>query len=464
MSQGKPQHLKICAPDTPQLCLVVPTVNHACSLVPLPILRPHHHGCNLELSTYHNVSPVLPPLCRFVRDVLQQLLQLLPSTPPTQLLLDSLADLDLPPEIVALQHQEADAVFRSSLGAHVTPKAFHHILQRWRQQHQGQWQQPSGQLDGTSNPGKLPASVQQWHWPVGQSDTAGVTPQRQQQQQLQEQQYSQAAPVEQAAAEADPGPTLQQLGPLLEQLAALTEVLGPEVVHAAVGSTPELLDADPAGVLANLQWLQQQLRLSPVAAVLMAETAGHVLLLPSSVLEARYSNVCYLLLQLLGWKLRQAHTLLCNAPQLLGFESARLASNWQLVQQLARSRSAWLEELANASPSLVVAVLSAEQRQLQQLRYAAEARELQGLGLAQVLRKEYVDFVHACPGFRVWRCLVPAERHRWSVVEAGCIVVPDPVLGAQDRRHLGKVLAADKRGQPVLVQVGDFSPSDRLLG
>jgi hypothetical protein len=241
-------------------------------------------------------------------------------------------------------------------------------------------------------------------------------------------------------------------------------VFGPEVVHAAVDSTPGLLDADPASVLANLRWLQQQLHLSPVAAVLMAEPAGHVLLLSSSVLDARYSNICYLLLQLLGWRLSQAHTLLCNAPQLLGIESARLASNWQLVQQLARLRSVWLEELANATPNLVIAVLSAEQRQLQQLRYAAEARELQGLRLVQVLRKEYVDFVYACPGFRVWRSLVPGERRRWSVVEAGCIVVPDSVLGAGDRHCVGEVLAADNRGQPVLIQVGDLSPSDRLVG
>ena len=254
---------------------------------------------------------------------------------------------------------------------------------------------------------------------------------------------------------------------MLEQLIALTEVLGPEVVHAAVCSHPQLLGAQPSQVLANLQWLQQELRLSPVAALLLAETAADVLMLPSSVLEARYSNLCYLLLQLLGWRVRQVHTLLCNAPQLLGLDSARLASNWQLVQQLARRRSLWLEELAGASQGLVAAVLGAEQRQLQQLRYAAEARELQGLGLVQVLRKEYVDFLFACPGFRVWRGLVPAEKQRWSLVavERCRVVVPDEVTpGLQQQQQAGRVVAVDRRGQPVLIQLpGELGPSDRLV-
>jgi hypothetical protein len=206
--------------------------------------------------------------------------------------------------------------------------------------------------------------------------------------------------------------------------------------------------------------------LSPVAALLLADTAADVLVLPNSVLEARYSNLCYLLLQLLGWRLRQVHTLLCNAPGLLRVDSARLAANWQLVQQLARRRSVWLEELAGGSQGLVVAVLGAEQRQLQQLRYAAETRELQGLGLAQVLRKEYVDFVFACPGFRAWRGLVPAEKQRWSLVEIGrCIVAAGehhPVKGLPQQR--GRVLAVDSKNQPVLIQLGELGPSDRLTG
>jgi hypothetical protein len=356
-----------------------------------------------------------------VRRTLEQLLQLLPGSPPTQLLLDTLADLDLPPEILALQHQEADAAFRACLGAHVTPAALHHVLQGWRRQHQQE--QPHTEE---------PQQQQQQHWPAAGGQ---LGPQQHQQQSQSARQDRQLRP------------------PLTQQVAAMAELLGPEVAYAALQHTPELLDADPARILANLRWLQQQLQLSPVAALLLAQTAGSVLLLPSRVLEARYSNLCYLLLQLLGWKLRQAHTLLCNAPQLLGSESATLASNWQLVQQLARRRSGWLEELAGGSQGLVAAVLGAEQRALQQLRYAAEARELQGCGLVRVLRMPYVDLLHACPGFRVWRSAVPAEKQRWSLVEAGrCVVGPD---GGQPRRqHLGgKVLAVDRRGSPVLIQL-----------
>lgn len=187
-------------------------------------------------------------------------------------------------------------------------------------------------------------------------------------------------------------------------------------------------------------------------------------MLPNSVLEARYSNLCYLLQQLLGWRLRQVHTLLCNAPQLLACDSARLASNWQAVQQLARRRSSWLEELAGASQSLVVTVLSAKQHQLQQLRYAADARELQGYGVVQVLRLDYTDFLHMCPGFRVWRGLVQAEQRRWSLVEEECIVSHDSITAGQPMHQHGKVLAVDGRGQPTLIKMGTLGPYDRLIG
>lgn len=368
--------------------------------------------------------------CRHVRRTLEQLLQLLPGFPPTQLLLDTLADLDLPPEILALQHQEADAAFRACLGAHVTPAALHYMLQGWRRQRQEQphtdklQQQQQQQAQGQ----------QQQQWPAAGGQ---LGPQQQSQQQQLARQARQPRP------------------PLTQQVAALAELLGPEVAYAAMHDTPELLDAQPARLLANLRWLQQQLQLSPVAALLLAQTAGGVLLLPSRVLEARYSNLCYLLLQLLGWKLRQAHTLLCNAPQLLGWESAVLANNWQLVQQLARRRSGWLEELAGGSQGVVAAVLGAEQRALQQLRYAAEARELRGCGLVRVLRMQYVDFLHACPGFRVWRSAVPAEKQRWSLVEAGrCVVSVGPDAGQPRRQHMGgKVLAVDRKGSPVLIQL-----------
>lgn len=356
---------------------------------------------------------------RHVLQTLSQLLMLLPGHPPTQLLLNTLADLDLPSEILALQHQEADAAFKDSLGAHVTPNALHNILQRWRQQQQQQ-QPEAGAL------GSAAASAV-----AGQSRSAAMSARQ----------------------------------PLRQQLLELAEVLGPEVVCAAVEQAPALLSADPAAVMANLQWLQQQLQLSPVAALLLAEAAGEVLLLPRSMLEARYSNLCYLLQQLLGWRLQQVHTLLCNAPQLLSYESARLSSNWQLVQQLARRRSLWLEEVvAGTSQSLVVAILSAEYRQLQQLRYAAEAREMQGKALVQVLKKDYVSFVLACPGFRVWRGLAPADRQRWSLVEDGsCLVVAASLsTSSQTQGGGGRVVAADARGQPILIQLGDLSPSDRL--
>jgi hypothetical protein len=377
-----------------------------------------------------------------------QLVQLLPGVPPTQLLLDTAADLDAPPEILALQHQEADAAFLASIGAHVTPAALHHVMQRWRQQQHEQWQLGI-QDDAAADAG----AAQQWQWP------AALTAARQHG----EPGGSAAAPPAAGDGGAHAAGTMRTR-PLLEQLMLLSEVLGPEVVHAAVSKCPQLLDAEPAGILANLQWLQRELRLSPVAALLLAQKAGKALLLPSSILKARYSNLCYVLLQLLGWKLRQVHTLLCSAPQLLSAESASLAHNWQFVQGLARRRSMWLEELAAADQALIIAVLGASHRQLQQLQYAAEARELQGQRLVHVLSKPYVDFVFACPGFRVWRGLMPAEKQRWSLVESGCIVQPEVHGSNKQPQQQGTVLAVDTKGKPVLIQVGALGPSDRLVG
>lgn len=386
------------------------------------------------------------------------LMRLLPGHAPTQLLLNVLADLDVPSEILALQHQEVDAAFRATLGSHMTPTAFHHVLQHtWRrQQHEQEQRQLQAGGPSIATP-RASEQQQQQLWPA-------AMPNMPQQQVPDGVLQVSSSPATAGTAGVTHGGGGRSTHHLREQLTGLAQVFGPEVVHTAVCNTPELLDVQPTSLLPNLQWLQQQLQMSPVAAVLLAETAGAVLMLPNSVLEARYSNLCYLLQQLLGWRLRQVHTLLCNAPQLLACDSARLASNWQAVQQLARRRSSWLEELAGASQSLVVTVLSAKQHQLQQLRYAADARELQGYGVVQVLRLDYTDFLHMCPGFRVWRGLVQAEQRRWSLVEEECIVSHDSITAGQPMHQHGKVLAVDGRGQPTLIKMGTLGPYDRLIG
>jgi hypothetical protein len=124
----------------------------------------------------------------------------------------------------------------------------------------------------------------------------------------------------------------------------------------------------------------------------------------------------------------------------------------------------WLEELAAPDQALMIAVLGAGHQQLQQLRHAAEARELQGHRLVHVLKKPYVDFVFSCPGFRVWRALVPAEKQRWSLVDSGCIVSADFHGSSKQHRQQGTVLTVDTKGKPVLIQVGSLGASDRLIG
>lgn len=309
---------------------------------------------------------------------------------------------------------------------------------------------------------------------------------------------------------------LQTSAGITEQLEVLKQLMGAELAHAAVSNTPQLLDAPAAHVHASLQWLQHQLRLSPVAALLLAEQQGQVLLYPVARLEQNYSNICYLLQQLVGWRLQQVHSLLCNAPELLIRNSQQLATNWQQVQQLSRKRLSWMKELAAAEGPLLTVVLSCNRRQLLMLQYTADSGELKGRGLLQILRMEYADFVKLCPGFRTWRSLAPG---RWRIVEVwggatssrddvnnavklsasrGSLLGPMNAVaaanGATDKEPIAervtagssnsskggssssssriasslemkpvrKVLAVDKFNRPVLMQVGELGPYDRL--
>jgi hypothetical protein len=398
---------------------------------------------------------LLRDVCRHVLDTLQRLLQLLPPGScwphhqPTALLLNTLRDLDLPPEILAVQQQELDAAFMAALSCRVRPAMFHHLTQRWRRQQRGSSDQQQ-QQPGDARPTLFGAGT--------------------------------AGPLVSSSG-GRPSPAAGEPAHLGAQLQSLRDLLGPELAAAALDATPSLLDAPPSQLAGNLWWLQTTLALTPAAALLLAEAAGGLLLLPLPVLQARHSNIVYLLQQLLGWRLRAAHSLLCNHPRLLLLPSARLAARWQRAQQLARRRGAWLRELAGGEAGMVAAVLGARPRQLQQLRYAADAQELRGWGLGQVLRLPYVDLLRLCPGFTVWRGLAPAEQPpRCSLVEeeeekegeeaedggaAGgsvCRVVAGAAGGAAGRPPRGRVLAADARGQPVLIQLREtLGPHDRLV-
>lgn len=404
---------------------------------------------------------MLSSCCSYLEDTIGKLLQLLPRTPytPTQLLHDTAADLDLPPEVVALQHQELDMLFQTALGSKITCKPFHHLMDRLR---------------------RHLAASDQGNQGVQQSSEQ-LTPQ-------QEQLVSGSAFQH----------VLQTSAGVSQQLRALRQLLGPEVAHAAVQTTPQLLEVPPAAVQASLQWLQQQLGLSPVAAMLLAEQQGGVLLLSTPRLEQNYSNLCYLLQQLVGWRLRQVHSMLYNAPDLLTSDSQQLARNWQQIQRLSRRRQRWLRELAAAEAPLLSAVLSCQRRQLLMLQYTAEAGALKDKSLMQMLRMDYVDFVRACPSYRTWRSMAPG---RWRFVATsgglrgpsriqasssesssgwqgdktqsiGASIPAEQTLDAASNSHGSqgytplkspqKVLAVDSLQRPVLVQVGSLRPPDRL--
>eukprot|EP00878_Enallax_costatus_P012149 GHUV01012686.1.p1 GENE.GHUV01012686.1~~GHUV01012686.1.p1 ORF type:complete len:554 (+),score=180.02 GHUV01012686.1:1134-2795(+) len=395
---------------------------------------------------------------RHLEFTVKKLLQLIPrsSAPsPTQLVLDTAADLDLPAEIVALQYQELGSLFKACLGTWITQRPFHHLVQRLRRR--SQWQ-----------------------------------PQQQQQQpQQQQQQPVFDSPFKQV---------LDASAGVSEQLSALKQLLGPELTHSAVLHTPELLDAPVAQVQASLQWLQHQLRLSPVAAMLLAEQHGQVLQQPVARLEQNYSNLCYLLQQLVGWRWQQVHSMLYNTPVLLVKDSQLLASNWQSVQRISKKRLPWMKELAAAEAPLLTSILNCNRRQMLMLQYAAETGDLKSKGLLQILRMEYADFMRICAGFRTWRSMGPG---RWRIVEASSSAgtsggnseqrndsnnLPEVTQSAEraavsQQRHADeqvhaissnqegaaavmkpyrKVLAVDRLNRPILVQVGELGPYDRL--
>jgi hypothetical protein len=367
-----------------------------------------------------------------LQEHITRLLQLLPAANPSQLLLDTAADLDLAPEVLALQYQELDMAFQASLGSHITAKPLHHLLQRLR----------STTASSQQHKGSRSAFQQM----------------------------------------------LQTSAGLTEQLQGLAGLLGPELAHAALQETPELLDGSLDQAQVNLRWLQRQLGLSPVAALLLAGSCGQLLLLPQEQLAAHYAGLRHLLQQLLGWRQQQLHSALCNVPQLLVLQPQQCAGAWQRIQQLARRRLAWLKQLSAAEAPLVTGVLCAQRMQLAMLQYAADTGYLGSMELSEVLRMPYVEFVTACPGFRTWRAMAPG---RWRFEAAGAASMGMSAAGDADSDSVaaaaaadddegqrngvkrtsassGKVLhrrvvAEDANGRPVLVAVGGpLGAFDRL--
>jgi hypothetical protein len=395
----------------------------------------------LELTTHLLAARRYCPCCSYLQEHVTRLLQLLPYANPTQLVLNTAADLDLPPEVLALQYQELSMAFQATLGTHITAKPFHHLLQRLRHSSNTSSQQPQQQQPGTASAFQHVLQT-----------SAGLTE------------------------------LLQQWGSLL----------GPELAHAALQDTPQLLDASIDRAQVNLRWLQQQLGLSPVAGMLLAGSCGQLLLLPPEQLAANYASLRYLLQQLLGWRRQQLHSALCNVPQLLVMQPQQCAGAWQRVQQLARRRIAWLQELSAAEAPLVTSVLAAQRMQLAMLQYAADTGDLGGRGLGQVLQLQYVEFVSSCPGFRTWRAMAPgrwrfeavraASRDNSSagngsseIVAAGGAAATGAAAEVAEAEGLSRtgavagsglqrrVLAEDASGRPVLVAVGGpLGPFDRL--
>lgn len=404
---------------------------------------------------------------RFLQHRIDRLLQLVPKVHPTKIVMDTMADLQhVPVEVVALQYQEFDLLFNSTLGTHISGAPFHYLMQQQQQQQQHHQAGQELQIEAAAVANQTAVQTRL----LAGLPAVNFGPQEQQEWTIQQ---------------------MHAQDGIAKQLLLLKQLLGAELAHAAVHNTPNLLAAPIQQIETNLQWLQWQLRLSPVAAMLLAQQHGSVLLLPPTQLQSNYSNLCYLLQQLLGWRIQQVHTLLYNSPQLLTASSKTLASNWQTAQWCCRRRSAWARELAAASPTLVTDVLTGQQHQLLMLQYAADTGDLRRHSMIHILHDTpYVDFVVKCPGFRLWRAM---GLGRWrlefgaaqtaatafgrtggigsngdvlsgdaqSAVDVSSHIHPGADAGMEPPRD--SVLARDALNRPVLVQVGQLGPNDRLF-
>lgn len=359
----------------------------------------------------------------------RQLLRLLPSQPPTQLLLATLSQLPhRSPESIALAISSLEPAVRRVLGSGLTGPLLDELLLCMDQ----------GISSSTSSSGRSSSgrgSSRRGH----NGSTAWLE----------------------------------------ERLAGIAALLGPELAHGALQLAPGLMRVSQEDLAARMgaisELLQQQ---QPVDAALLAGRHAQLLLLAPERLFEVGEELRDALGEWLGWPRGKAlhfmvwnpHVLVEAAQQPLGGLENRgagvkggpsaldsMGMHWEEVRRLAARRERWKAAIGRARYPLVAAALcgnsssssgtgsgssgggsssdlgagadpaaqlqggrgmessadaihdsfaawvDAQEQRLQRLRYCAETGDLPLLGLRRVLLTHPVEFVSKCSGYRSWR-------------------------------------------------------------
>ncbi len=332
-----------------------------------------------------------PSVLRFepaqLRQGVQALLALLPQYDGTTMLRAALPELQLQPQLLALQYMELQELFAFAFDANLPPAVFSYLARAAAGGGGG-----GGEVSSRTGAGAPAASAASA--PSAAAAPAAAAAAAAEEQQQDEELAGAAAPRDVASIQA--------------RLAALVQGFGREVAYVALGATPQLLALPPQALRRRHAELAALLRLDGVRALYLLQQHGALLLLPLAAARARHAALG----PAIGWPQEEGARLARHDPGLLLQESGVLAAKWARLRQLGAARRQWARELGAGGLAFASDVLRAGEEEYDRLEYLSAAGLRQGARLRQVLGESAEEFGVACPRFRRWRVLRAEGRGR----------------------------------------------------
>jgi hypothetical protein len=181
-----------------------------------------------------------------------------------------------------------------------------------------------------------------------------------------------------------------------------------------------------------------------------AECFSPLALGAASTLDARLSAAALLLRRHAGWPPGAAVRFLRAYPGAIAWDWSRGGACDRAFAEagaVAERRGGRWPLALRTSPAAVAAALAATGRIRRRLRYLGDAPgALPGVGLRRALAMPEVDFLEACPGYRVWRL---RRRRRGG--------------GKDDEEQADGGGGASSSRPPDLVLLGELRPHDRMI-